>query len=92
MNNYIWYVGDTKEGYYICRHVDANSEEATLPLHGPNVFPDEASFPHFRRVTTSYFNTMSQLGYEVAQILGKALDAPEFFAQPGILDKYVCES
>ncbi len=33
--------GDTKEGCYIGREVAADSEDAKLPLHGPNQWPRE---------------------------------------------------
>lgn len=33
--------GDTHEGIYYGRHVEEGSEEAKLPLHGPNQWPDE---------------------------------------------------
>ncbi len=33
--------GDTKEGLYFGREVDAHSAEAHKPLHGPNQWPDE---------------------------------------------------
>ncbi|CAM9195486.1 unnamed protein product, partial [Discosporangium mesarthrocarpum] len=38
-------VGDTKEGYYIRREVEAGSEEATRPLEGPNRWPPEELLP-----------------------------------------------
>ena len=31
--------GDTKEGLYFAREVEADSAEARLPLHGPNQWP-----------------------------------------------------
>ena len=80
-------IGDTKEGYYICRHVEPESEEAKKPLHGPNVFPDERHYPEFKRVTCQYFDAMSKLGYAVVQVFGQALGEPDFFSQSGVLDK-----
>lgn len=80
--------GDTKEGYYIGRHVDPDSEEAKLPLHGPNQFPDLQVLPEFQKITVAYFDAMSKLAYDVAQVFGQAVGAPDgFFAQPGVLDK-----
>jgi hypothetical protein len=32
---------DTHEGLYFCREVPLGSEEAKLPLHGPNQWPAE---------------------------------------------------
>ena len=36
--------GDTKEGIYIGKQVEADSEDAALPLHGPNQWPREVLF------------------------------------------------
>lgn len=36
--------GDTKEGLYFGREVPADSEDAHLPLHGPNQWPPRVSF------------------------------------------------
>ena len=33
--------GDTKEGIYFGQEIAANSEDAALPLHGPNQWPRE---------------------------------------------------
>lgn len=38
--------GDTKEGLYFGREVSADSEEAHMPLHGPNQWPTQARFLH----------------------------------------------
>ena len=35
--------GDTKEGIYIGQEIPADSEDAKLPLHGPNQWPREVS-------------------------------------------------
>lgn len=68
--------GDTKEAYHIGRHVPLDSEEAQLPLHGPNLFPDVNRFPHFEQVTVEYFNQLSKLGYALAQAMAEAAHAP----------------
>lgn len=39
---------DTKEGYYIGRDVDPNSDEAKLPLRGPNIWPDSSLLPDWK--------------------------------------------
>ncbi len=35
--------GDTKEGLYFGREVPAGSEDAHLPLHGPNQWPAQVT-------------------------------------------------
>ena len=65
--------GDTKEGYYIGREVAADSPEAALPLHGPNVWPDEALLPGFRAVMERYFAACAELGMRLVR--GAALRA-----------------
>ena len=82
-------LGDTKEGYYIGREVDTSSKEAELPLHGPNVFPDDALTPGFQSVMTEYYDTMSKLGFHVAQLFAEAAGAKGYFDLPGMFDRYV---
>ncbi|KAJ8576966.1 hypothetical protein ON010_g2241 [Phytophthora cinnamomi] len=64
--------GDTKEGYYICRHVPPDSADMQLPLHGPNVFPDASAFPTFRATMETYHAAMCALGFGVAQLFAEA--------------------
>ncbi len=80
-------VGDTKEGYYICRHVDLDSEEMKLPLHGPNLFPNEQNYPNFKRVMEQYHVELCKLGYGVAQLFAEAAGASGEFAKEGMFDK-----
>lgn len=70
-------MGDTKEGYYIGRHVDADSEEARKPLHGPNVWPDENLLPGWRETMEGYFQAVSALGQRLTNLLGLALGLKE---------------
>lgn len=80
-------VGDTKEGYYICRHVPLDSEEMALPLHGPNLFPDAAKFPTFQPTMEKYHAVMCELGFRVAQLFAEAAGAKGQFDGPGMFDK-----
>ncbi|KAG2520783.1 hypothetical protein BBO99_00007134 [Phytophthora kernoviae] len=79
--------GDTKEGYYICRHVSLDSEEMQLPLHGPNVFPDTATFPTFQETMEKYHTVMCDLGFSVAKLFAQAAGAKGHFDGPGMFDK-----
>jgi isopenicillin N synthase-like dioxygenase len=79
--------GDTKEGYYICRHVDLGSDEMQLPLHGPNLFPDEAKFPGFKPTMEAYHARMCALGFQVAQLFAEAAGAKGAFDADGMFDK-----
>ncbi|RLN86307.1 hypothetical protein BBJ28_00001859 [Nothophytophthora sp. Chile5] len=79
--------GDTKEGYYICRHVPLDSEEMALPLHGPNVFPAAESFPTFQQTMETYHAAMCELGFGVAQLFAEAAGAKGAFDGPGLFDK-----
>jgi isopenicillin N synthase-like dioxygenase len=45
--------GDTKEGIYIGQEIAADSEDAKLPLHGPNQWPREVSFSAQAYTSTS---------------------------------------
>jgi isopenicillin N synthase-like dioxygenase len=82
--------GDTKEGYYIGREVAADSPEAALPLHGPNVWPPEALLPGWRDTMERYAAACRALGMRLTRLLALALglapgffnerfDAPQFF-------------
>uniref|UniRef100_K3WQT0 Fe2OG dioxygenase domain-containing protein n=1 Tax=Globisporangium ultimum (strain ATCC 200006 / CBS 805.95 / DAOM BR144) TaxID=431595 RepID=K3WQT0_GLOUD len=79
--------GDTKEGYYICRHVDLGSDEMKYPLHGPNLFPDGAKFPTFKKTTEAYHAAMCNLGFRVAQVFAEAAGAKGAFDAEGMFDK-----
>ncbi|GAB9477298.1 Gibberellin 2-beta-dioxygenase [Globisporangium polare] len=79
--------GDTKEGYYICRHVDLGSDEMKYPLHGPNLFPDEAKYPTFKKTTEGYHAAMCDLGFRVAQVFAEAAGAPGAFDGEGMFDR-----
>ncbi|KAL4106876.1 hypothetical protein PRIC1_004915 [Phytophthora ramorum] len=79
--------GDTKEGYYICRHVPLDSEEMQLPLHGPNVFPDAAKFPTFQETMDKYHAVMCELGFSVARLFAEAAGQKGSFDAPGMFDK-----
>lgn len=81
--------GDTKEGFYIGRHVPEESEEALLPLHGPNQYPDATLVPLFKPTFDTYFMEMTHLAHTVAALIGEAAGASQVFAQEGTFDKYV---
>ncbi|KAF1314393.1 Gibberellin 2-beta-dioxygenase, partial [Globisporangium splendens] len=81
---------DTKEGYYICRHVDLGSDEMKYPLHGPNLFPDEAKFPTFKKTTEAYHAAMCKLGFRVAQVFAEAAGAKGSFDAEGMFDNVDC--
>lgn len=69
--------GDTKEGLYFGREVAATSQEASLPLHGPNQWPDEDLVPGFRSAMEAYMEAMAQLGKQLVQLLALGLGLPE---------------
>ena len=53
--------GDTKEGFYIGRDIGSTHELADLPLHGPNVWPDDASLPFWRENMEKYHASMERV-------------------------------
>ncbi|KDO23250.1 hypothetical protein SPRG_11180 [Saprolegnia parasitica CBS 223.65] len=78
--------GDTKEAYHVCR--ESLPDEVHLPLHDTcNVFPDAAILPHFKTITTTYFDAMSHLGLHVARVMATAAGAPGAFDAPGMFDR-----
>ncbi|KAL4445389.1 hypothetical protein ABPG77_011214 [Micractinium sp. CCAP 211/92] len=73
--------GDTHEGLYYGRHVEEDSAEGKLPLHGPNQWPDEALVPGYRAVTEAYWEAVGQLGGRLLRLLALSLNLPaEYFA------------
>lgn len=72
--------GDTKEGFYFGREVGPDDPDASLPLHGPNVWPPEALLPGFRAATEAYFGAMTGLGHRLLRLLALSLGlAPDYF-------------
>jgi hypothetical protein len=65
--------GDTKEGYYIGRDVQSGHPCADLPLHGPNVWPDEASLPGWRQNMEKYHASMERVGRRLTSLLALTL-------------------
>ncbi|CAN0092914.1 unnamed protein product [Ascophyllum nodosum] len=79
--------GDTKEGYYVFREIDPDSEEATKPLRGPNQWPCENLLPGWEAAMTDYFDRMHALGLRLTRLLavGIGLEPSSFedcFSQP----------
>jgi isopenicillin N synthase-like dioxygenase len=58
-----------------------------LPLHGPNLFPDEKTYPNFKEVMTTYHSKMCDLAHQVAQLFADAASASGAFAFEGTFDK-----
>jgi hypothetical protein len=74
--------GDTKEGFYFGREVGPGDPEASLPLHGPNVWPPEALLPGFRAAAEAYFAAVSALGCRLVRLLALSLGLPPDFFEP----------
>ncbi|CAK0779497.1 hypothetical protein CVIRNUC_004789 [Coccomyxa viridis] len=68
--------GDTKEGLYFGREVPAGSEDAHLPLHGPNQWPAQEVLPKYKQVTQAYFSAVTALGMRLLRLLALALELP----------------
>ena len=85
--------GDTKEGYYIGREVPADSAEAKLPLHGPNVWPDESALAElngWRATMEEYYSELTSLARRLLPLFALALGLPrDMFLRPGYFDRPV---
>jgi isopenicillin N synthase-like dioxygenase len=85
--------GDTKEGYYIGREVPAGSAEAKLPLHGPNVWPNELGHPTlhgWRDAMEAYYYELTNLARRLLPLFALALGLPrDTFLRPGYFDRPV---
>lgn len=76
--------GDTKEGYYIAKHVPKDSPDFDpAKFRGPNVYPTTTTgsslidADKFRRTMDEYHTLASQVGLEVTRLLASALNLPE---------------
>ncbi|GAB4817605.1 hypothetical protein N2152v2_004651 [Parachlorella kessleri] len=73
---------DTHEGLYYCREVPPDSEEAKLPLHGPNQWPAEELVPGYRAVVQQYFDAVTALGMRMLRLLALSLGLPPGYFHP----------
>ncbi|DBA70484.1 TPA: hypothetical protein ACH3X2_011889 [Trebouxia sp. C0005] len=71
--------GDTKEGLYFGREVPADSEEAKLPLHGPNQWPPEALLPGYKAAMNTYMDAVRNLADRLLPLIAMALRLPSNF-------------
>ena len=77
--------GDTKEGYYIGRHIPKESPDYNpTKFRGPNVYPESSnsSLSHpdkFREIMDSYLNQLSEVGIQLVRLLALALHLPEHY-------------
>jgi isopenicillin N synthase-like dioxygenase len=67
---------DCKEGIYFGAELDASDPRvrAGTPLHGPNLFPDQAGF---RETVLAWMDAMTQLGHMLMGGIALSLDLPE---------------
>jgi isopenicillin N synthase-like dioxygenase len=75
---------DVKEGLYFGQELDPGDTRvrAGVPLHGPNLFPEDA--PGLRDAVLSYVEAMTDLGHALMRgvALGLGLDADHFRRGP----------
>ena len=83
--------GDTKEGYYIGRDILSGHPCADLPLHGPNVWPDEASLPGWRQNMERYHLSMERVGRRLVSLLALTLGL-QVLPAPSLSSMHICRS
>lgn len=66
--------GDTKEGYYIGREIGPEHKLSGVPLHGPNVWPDDEKLPGWKGTMEAYFEHMEALGHRLLKLIAKSLE------------------
>jgi len=74
---------DLKEGFDLARDLPADDPDvlAGKPLHGANVWPDEALVPGFRAAIETYYGALRRLGERLMRGFALALDLPpDWFA------------
>jgi isopenicillin N synthase-like dioxygenase len=84
------YRGDTCEGMYFGREIALDDPEASLPLHGPNQWPQPELLPEFRQTIEAYYAANRKLGMRVIRLIALALDLPSdyfdaYFEKPTML-------
>ncbi len=45
------------------REVSPDSDEAAIPLHGPNRWPPAELLPEYRAVVSAYIDSLTSLGF-----------------------------
>jgi polar amino acid transport system ATP-binding protein len=74
---------DWKEGLYLGTELEAADPRvrAGVPLHGPNLLPDEAVLPGLRAAVLAYMDQVVALGHRVMAALAQSLELPpDYFA------------
>jgi isopenicillin N synthase-like dioxygenase len=70
-------VGDTKEGFYIGRHVPTTDPRYNpAKFTGPNQWPTETDMPEFRATMEDYFAQLSAVALQLTRLLASSLDLP----------------
>lgn len=77
---------DWKEGLYLGTELSEDDPrvQAGLPMHGPNLIPDEALLPGFRATIFAYLDQVTQLGHQVMAAVARSLGLPEDHFAKGI--------
>ncbi|CAM9538011.1 unnamed protein product, partial [Choristocarpus tenellus] len=78
--------GDTKEGYYIFREIEAGSEAAAKPLQGPNQWPSDKLLPGWRETMLRYYETLNSLGIRLSRLLAEGLGLEVGFFESFFVD------
>ncbi len=73
-------VPDLKEGFYVGRELPPSP----LPLHGPNVWPDDV--PELAVAVTAWMDAMEVLGQRVLAAMADALGLPDDWFCTGLTD------
>ncbi|KAJ9456203.1 putative 2-oxoglutarate-dependent dioxygenase [Diplonema papillatum] len=68
--------GDSKEGFYLAREPQS-SEEAEIPMMGPNTWPDEKDAGGFRQAMETYLQEASKVGMKVAESIARTLQGTD---------------
>jgi polar amino acid transport system ATP-binding protein len=74
---------DWKEGLYLGTELEATHPRvaAGVPLHGPNLLPDDAVLPDFRAIVLEWIAQVTALGHRVMAAIARSLGlADDYFA------------
>ena len=77
---------DLKEGLYVGSELAADDPRVSVPLHGPNLFPDD-DVPALRPAVLAWMADVAEVARLVMTAIARSLDlAPDYFARTWMQD------
>ena len=68
--------GDAKEGLYFGVEIPVEDPRSSIPLHGPNQWPNDALIPGYRATVEAYMSSVQNLAMQMLPLMAAALNLP----------------